>query len=77
MTYSVRAFYSDPEISIKNVKNEPQDIIVANVDYRLVIKADDMKKAYDIAIQYMPVGAKIIAIDEEEHYVARAPRTGY
>ena len=73
MTYSVHAFYSDPEISIKNAKNEPQDIIMANVNYNLSIKADDMKKAYDIAVQYMPVGAKITAI-EEDHYMTSRTR---
>ena len=71
MTYSVRAFYSDPEISIKNAKKEPQDIIVANVNYTLVINADDMKKAHDIAIQYMPVGATITVIEENEYMTGR------
>ena len=63
--YFVRGFYSDPEVEIKNAKSEPQDIIMAHADYDLRISADDMKKAYDIAMQYMPVGAKIRGIEED------------
>lgn len=62
-TYRIHAKYIDPEIQAKVVKKEPTDISFAYADYRLTVNADDMKKAYDIAVQYLPINSEIEAIE--------------
>lgn len=48
-----------------NDKNKNQ-ITFASSQYNLNIEAEDMKKAYDIALEYMPAGAEIVNINLEK-----------
>ena len=45
------------------MKNEETDIRSVRAFYNLTVKAENMKKAYDIAVQYLPVGSEIENID--------------
>lgn len=74
--FRVEAIYVDPDIQVKNAKKEPHDIVFASANYNLSIYAEDMKKAIDIANQYMPVGAMIRNIYNESGpigYLAPCP----
>lgn len=74
-TYRVRAKYIDPEIQAKVVKKENTDISFVHADYSLTVNADDMKKAYDIAVQYLPINSEIevIEIDHNPQYGTPMP----
>ena len=63
--YRIEAVYIDPDIQVKNAKKEPHEIVYASAKYLLHIYAEDMKKAIDIAHQYMPVGAEIKTVYNE------------
>lgn len=74
-TYRVRAKYIDPEIQAKVVKKENTDISFVHADYSLTVNADDMKKAYDIAVQYLPINSEIevIELDYNPRYGKATP----
>ena len=61
--YIVRARYIDADVQEKVLKKEKTDITFATSEYRLSITAEDIKKAYDIAQQYLPVGTDITSVE--------------
>ena len=53
----------------KNYNNDNEKpITYAASNYDITIEADDMKKAYDIAMEYMPAGSEIIEINATNRY---------
>lgn len=69
----VKKFIVHGEFYDKNLKKEDenQPIKWAKSNYDLTVKADDMKKAIDIAIQYMPAGSEIVYIENHSRTSCR------
>ena len=69
-------FYVHGRFIDKNYNdNDDKPIKFANSEYDMRIEADDMKKAYDIALEYMPAGSYITEISIGYHNHSNRIRT--
>lgn len=71
--YFVRGKFIDKNCNEENEKH----IVYADSFYNLTIEAEDMKKAHDLAMEYMPAGSAIIEITlGANHPILEVPTRG-